>query len=201
MNQAKNELVKICNYLQTSRFQLSDKQNDGRINSILNEDEVLKIIERKFNIETPQARDWADFYINKTPVNIKITTTNTADNASSKKGLYYALTGEIYVGNGQWDNYLKLLKENLKETEKDYYFLVINKEDTNDVFINSLKNISSLQPSGNNLPFQIKWCDNKKLNPKSWVATKKLLLNTLGKSLRLRADAFVSFQKYFNQYL
>ena len=120
---------------------------------------------------------------------------------SSKNGLYYALTGEIYTGNGQWNNYLKLLKQNLKETEKDYYFLVINKENTNDIFINSLKNISTLQPNGNNLPFQIKWCNNKELCPKSWVATKQLLLSTLGKSLRLRADAFDSFKKHFRQYL
>ena len=81
MNLAKNKLVEICNYLQSFNFKLSNQQNDGRINSILNEDEVLKIIEQKFNIETPQARDWADFYIDKTPINIKITTTNTADNA------------------------------------------------------------------------------------------------------------------------
>lgn len=111
------------------------------------------------------------------------------------------MTGEIYYGNGQWDNYLKLLKENLKDTEKDYYFLIINKQDTNDIFINSLKNIFTLQPNGNNLPFQIKWCDNKKLHQKSWAETKALLLGALGKSLELRADAFVSFQKYFGQYL
>lgn len=201
MNQGQNKLKKICDYLKTLNFQLSSHQNDGRINSIINEDEVLKLIENKFNIDVPQARNWSDFYISNIPVNIKITTTNTADNASSKNGLYFALTGEIYYGNGQWDNYLKLLKENLKDTEKDYYFLIINKQDTNDIFINSLKNIFTLQPNGNNLPFQIKWCDNKKLHQKSWAETKALLLGALGKSLELRADAFVSFQKYFGQYL
>lgn len=201
MNQTQNQLKKIRNYLQQLNFQLSNQQNDGRINSILNEDEILKLIEKEFDIDIPQARDWSDFYIGNIPVNIKITTTNTADNASSKNGLYFALTGEIYQGNGQWDNYLKLLKQNLKNTDKDYYFLIINKQDTNDIFINSLKNISTLQPNGNNLPFQIKWCDNKKLHQKSWTETKALLLGILGKSLKLRADAFVSFQKYFKQYL
>lgn len=201
MNQAQNKLNKISNYLKTLNFQLSSQQDDGRINSILNENEVLKLIEKKFDIDIPQARDWADFYIDNIPVNIKITTTNTADNVSSKKGLYYALTGEIYQGNGQWGNYLQLLKQNLKETKKDYYFLIINKQNTNDIFINSFKNISTLQPNGNNLPFQIKWRDNKKLNSKSWAKTKSLLLGTLGQSLKLRADAFVSFQKHFSQYI
>ena len=122
----KNQLVKICKHLQKASVKLSNKQDDGRINSILNESEVLKLIEQKFEIGIHKTRDWADFYIDDTPVNIKITTTKTADNASSKKGLYYALTGEIYTGNGQWDNYLKSLKDNIKDTEKDYYFLVIN---------------------------------------------------------------------------
>jgi hypothetical protein len=194
-------LIDIKNYLQDKNFVLSKNQNDGRINSILNEDEVLKLIEQKFNINIPNARDWADFYIDRIPVNIKITTTKTADNASSKKGLYYALTGEIYSGGNSWDNYLKNLKENIKNSNKDYYFLVINKDNTNDIFINSLKQISKLQANGNNLPFQIKWSDNKKPKKQSWNNSKSLLLKTLGKSLKLRADAFVSFEKYFGDYL
>ena len=79
--------------------------------------------------------------------------------------------------------------------------MVINKNDTNDIFINSLKQISTLQPNGNNLPFQIKWCDNKIMNPKSFKKAKVLLLGTLGESIKLRADAYISFQKYFSEYL
>jgi hypothetical protein len=201
MIKTKNILDDICNYLKRQNISLSSQQNDGRINSILNEDEILQLIEQKFNIDIPVARDWADFYIDKVPVNIKITTTNTADNASSKKGLYYALTGQIYQGNNQWEDYLKQLKENIKNTNKDYYFLVINKNNTDDIFINSLKQISTLQPNGNNLPFQIKWCDNKTMNPKSFKKVKSLLLGTLGQSIKLRADAYISFQKYFSDYL
>lgn len=195
------KLIQICDYLISTNVQLSSQHSDGRINSIANEGEILKSIDQKFHIDRPQARDWADFYIGTTPVNIKITTTKTADNVSSKKGLYYALTGEIYTGNGQWDNYLCLLKQNLKNTDKDYYFLVINKQNNSDIFINSLKNITTLQPNGNNPPFQIKWDDNRTPQPKNWVETKQLLLGTLGKSLKLRADAHVSFQQYFNRYL
>ena len=201
MNKEMRRLKEICNYLKKIDFSLSSNQNDGRIDSILNEDEILKLIEQKFDIDLPLARDWADFYIDKIPVNIKITTTNTADNASSKKGIYYALTGEIYNGNNNWDSYLKLLKENLRDSKKDYYFLVINKNNKNDIFFNSLKNISTLQANGNNLPFQIKWCNNKKLNPKNFEKTKKLILGTLGQSIKLRADAYISFQKYFSEYL
>ena len=40
------ELEKILDYLKTKRITLSRTQDDGRINSILNEDEVLKLIEK-----------------------------------------------------------------------------------------------------------------------------------------------------------
>ncbi len=201
MKKTQNKLEKICKYLKKSNLCLSSNQNDGRINSILNEDEILKQIEKKFDIDVPMQRNWADFYIDNIPINIKVTTTKTADNASSKSGVYYALTGEIYQGNNQWDNYLKKLKKNIKDTTKDYYFLVISKDDTSEIFINSLKNITTLQPNGNNLPFQIKWCENKTLNPKSFNQTKKLLLGTMGQSIKLRADAYISFQEYFKEYL
>ena len=201
MNDTKEILNEICTYLKNENISLSSQQNDGRVNSILNEDEVLRIIEQRFNIDTPSARDWADFYIDKIPVNIKITTTNTADNASSKKGVYYALTGQIYSGNGQWEDYLKQLQQNIQDTDKDYYFLIVNKDDTSDIFINSLKQISSLQANGNNLPFQIKWCDNRDMIAKNFDEVKSLLLGTLGQSIKLRADAYISFQKYFSEYL
>ncbi len=182
-------------------IRLSSNQVDGRLNSAINEDEVLKIIEQKFDIKIPSARDWADFYINNIPVNIKITTTMRADNASSKRGLYYALTGQIYSGSESWKIYLERLKENIKDTDKDYYFLIINKTNTKDIFINSLKQISTLQPNGSNLPFQIKWNDNRVMVQKSFDDAKKLLLGTLGKSLKLRAEAYISFKKYFREYL
>lgn len=193
------KLVDIQNYLKNIQFSLSKNQDGGRINSILNESEILKIIENKFNINIPQSRNWADFYINNIPVNIKITTT-TADNASSKKGLYYALTGEVYTGSDNWNIYLKSLKENIKNTDKDYYFLIINKNNTNDIFINSLKKLSKLQANGNNLPFQIKWYDNKISQNNTWQESKNMLIGTLGKSLKLRANAFNYFQKYFKEY-
>lgn len=197
----KDKLTFIVDFLKNYDVKLSSTMSDGRINSILNEWEIINLIEQKFKISVPSARDWADFYIDNVPVNIKITTTNTADNASSKKGLYYALTGMIYQGRDQWDQYLKSLKLNIRDTDKDYYFLVVNKDNTSDIFFNSLKCITTLQPNGNNLPFQIKWKDNKILNCKNFEEASRLLLTTLGKSLKLRANAYLYFKKYFNEYL
>ncbi len=197
MNKDKETLKSIVSFLINYDFLLSNNNEDGRVNSIINEEEVLNIISKKFDINIPESRNWADFYINNTPVNIKITTTRTADNASSKKGVYYALTGKIYNGNGGWDNYLKELSKNIKDTDNDYYFLVINKENGNDVFFNSLKGLKIITPNGNNLPFQIQWNKNKEYTEQDFEDIKNKILNTLGKGLKSRANAFISFKKYF----
>jgi len=201
MGNIQSILNKIVKHLKDEHIILSSQQDDGRLNSAINENEIINLIEKKFKINVPTARNWADFYIDKIPVNIKITTTRTADNASSKEGLYYALTGEIYHGSNDWETYLTQLKDNIKNTDKDYYFLVVNKEDTRDIFINSLKQINSLQPNGNNLPFQIKWCNNKIMIKRDFNEVKQILLGTLGKSIKLRANVYISFKKYFSEYL
>ena len=49
----------------------------------------------------------------------------------------------------------------LQDFRKDYYFLVINKNNTKDIIINSVLGISNITPNVNNLPFQIKWNNNR----------------------------------------
>jgi len=119
-------LSEIVSYLTDYNFELSSINNDGRVNSILNEDEVLKIISKKFDIVIPSSRNWADFYVNDIPVNIKITTTTTNDNASSKKGIYFALTGQVYVGSESWESYLKRLSQDIRPLRKSFFYVKIN---------------------------------------------------------------------------
>lgn len=200
--QIEQVLNNIVQYLTCQNINFSNNYEDGRVNSIANESEVLKIIEKNFEINIPTSRSWADFFICDTiPVNIKITTTKTADNMSSKKGIYYALTGQIYPGNDSWENYLRLLRDNIKETDKDYYFLVCNKDSPTKIFFNSLKSLQSLTPNGNNLPFQIKWSQNENRINRNFEDAKKLILTTLGVSITKRADAYISFKKYFKEYI
>jgi len=66
--------------------------------------------------------------------------------------------------NGEMSNILinKLKKNKLnKSSKKDYYFLVLNKTDASDIIINSVKGLNYLTANSNNLPFQIKWSNNK----------------------------------------
>ena len=186
---------------------LSKNSPDGRINSALNEDEIINILSSKFIIERPDTRDWYDFSFKQNdnfyPVNIKISTTKTADNLNCKLGIYYALTGELPdFNNGvNWETYFATLSKNIKENSKDYYFLIINKDNTKDIFATSLKCLTNLVANGNNLPFQVKWDDNRTLINRSFNEAKSFILRNLGESLKLRADAYFLFTKYFNEKL
>ena len=65
--------------------------------------------------------------------------------------------------NGKMSNilYNKLKnKEYNKNNKKDYYFIILNKTNTDDIIINSIKGLIILTPNINNLPFQVCW--NKK---------------------------------------
>ena len=44
---------------------------------------------------------------------------------------------------------------------KDYYFIVLNKCKNDEIIVNSVKSLVKIYSNTNNLPFQIKWSDNK----------------------------------------
>ncbi len=200
-------LSEIVKYLAKINLKLSARFEDGRINATMNEDEVIKLIKKKFDIEIPKSRQWFDFSIEHNgefyPVNIKITDTTHADNLNCKLGIYYSLTGKFpdFPNEISWLDYFQKLKDNLKETKKDYYFLVINKNDNKDIFVNSLRSLSILQPNGNNLPFQCRWEVNKKPKNRNYKESKDLILKTFGKSIKLRAEIYFIFKKLFKEYV
>lgn len=198
-----NLLIGIVAFLQANPIALSKQSRDGRINSAFNEDEIFNLLESHFAINRPNMRDWVDFSFEENeifyPINIKVSTTKTTDNLNCKLGIYYALTGKIPpFGNGvSWEYYFKSLKENIQENSKDYYFLVINKDNPCDVFATSLKCLESILPNGNNLPFQAKWDNNRNIIQRDFESAKTFLLGTFEQSLRLRADAYLHFKRYF----
>jgi hypothetical protein len=200
-------LVEIKNFLTLKGVTLSKTFSDGRINASLNEQEVIKLIKRKFPITLPRDRDWYDFAIEDGgsfyPVNIKVTKTTSADNLSCKLGIYYALTGLLpdFKNEITWENYFKKLKENIgHKKNRDYYFLILNKSDTTDVFVTTLRSLNTLQPNGNNLPFQCKWDINRDMKRRTFEEARDFLLDTFWKSVELRANMYETFKHYFPEY-
>lgn len=189
------QLNEIAEFLKTNPYNLSQPLQDGRLNSSVNEEEILNTIKDYFPIQLPRTREWWDFSFEENdifyPVNIKTTTTKTADNLNGKLGIYYALCGLVPEFNNEiaWEKYFQKLHKDLgTNTNRDYYFLIINKNDLKDVFINSLKGIQTLQP--NNLPFQCKWDNNREIVQRDFIESKNFILSALAKSVKLRANIY-----------
>ncbi|GAA7969093.1 hypothetical protein COL8_14680 [Helicobacter pylori] len=199
------QLNEIAEFLKTNPYHLSQPLQDGRLNSSVNEEEILNTIKGNFPIQLPRAREWWDFSFKKNdifyPVNIKTTTTKTADNLNGKLGIYYALCGLLPEFNNEiaWEKYFQKLHKYLgKNTDRDYYFLIINKNDPKDIFINSLKGIQTLQP--NNLPFQCKWDNNREIVQRDFDGSKNFILSALAKSVKLRANIYLTFKEFFGEF-
>ncbi len=187
------QLNEIAEFLKTNPYNLSQPLQDGCLNSSVNEEEILNTIKDYFPIQLPKAREWWDFSFEENDIfyPVNITTTKTADNLNCKLGIYYALCGLVPEFNNEiaWEKYFQKLHKDLgKNTDRDYYFLIINKNDPKDVFINSLKGIQTLQP--NNLPFQCKWDNNREIIQIDFDGSKNSILSALAKSVTLRANIY-----------
>lgn len=169
-------MYKIQNYLKLQKFKFSITNEDGRINSCNDEDEVIKLLIHKFGnlIKKPKIRMWYDiivfdFIAGWLPVNIKTTTTLTNDNTGNLAMCVYTYTTEALNLNKSYENgkMSNILINKLKNKEynyiskKDYYFIVLNKKISHDIIINSVKGLSVLTSNINNLPFQICWNKNR----------------------------------------
>ena len=174
-----NILYIIQLYLSSVDIKSCDLSDDGRTNSCFDEDNIIDILIKQFpdRIKKPKIRMWYDILVKDykyswLPVNIKTTTTKTSDNTGSLAMCVYAYTDEELDIDKKYQNgsMSKILIKKLNEkkfnykSKKDYYFLVVNKNSTNEVIINSCKGLSQLTPNSNNLPFQVNWSKNKDYN-------------------------------------
>lgn len=171
-------MYSIQRYLKTQAFVFSTQNEDGRINSCNDEDEIIKLLEKNFGkrIIKPKIRMWYDilafdYLYGWIPINIKSTTTKTSDNTGNLAMCVYAYTDHILdlhtfksYENGKMSTILfDKLKDNRYNCnhKKDYYFIVMNKQDASDIIVNSVKGLTTLTANINNLPFQVCWDKNR----------------------------------------
>lgn len=202
-------MYKIKKYLKLQAFQFSTQNEDGRINSCIDEDGVITLLVEEFGekIKKPKIRMWYDilafdYMYGWIPINIKTTTTITSDNTGNLAMCVYAYTNEILdihrdksYENGKMSD---ILFDKLKNKEyninnkKDYYFIVLNKTNTGDVIINSVKGLTLLTPNVNNLPFQVCWNKNRIFKYETITKKVKQFIDCLQKPKPSWKETFMS---------
>jgi hypothetical protein len=202
-------MYKIKKYLKLQAFQFSTQKEDGRINSYIDEDEVIKLLIEEFGekIKKPKIRMWYDilafdYIYGWIPINIKTTTTITSDNTGNLAMCVYAYTNEMLdihrnksYENGKMSDILFNKLKNKKyntNNKKDYYFIVLNKTDASDIIINSVKGLTILTPNINNLPFQVCWSKNKVFKYENINKKIKLFIDCLQKPKPSWKETFMS---------
>ena len=212
----KEIMQQLVEFVSDKHVSLSKISEDGRVNSSFAETDILKQVEvfiktvaingvDHLRLHIPKMRYWYDFSItaecnNKEmfyPVNVKISSLKSADNCSSKEGVYWALTGtNPETIKKDWESYSKSLSENLgRNVDADYFYLIINKDKTNDVFYASLKHLKELTPNANNFPFQCKWNKNRNFIRRTFRESKNFVLTAMAESIE-RDTKNKSFEKY-----
>ena len=193
------ELPNAVDYLNTLTINVSESHEDGRVNSIDDEDTIIDLLVEKFgdNIETPPPRCWWDIKVFGYPLNIKSSKFgNAADNFSSKAAILYALTDlpEEEVTCTSWKSFQNKLQMNSsQEKPRDYYIIVLDKT-TNKVYLQSLKSLQKLTSNGNNLPFQIKWKDNTHPIERNYLQSYDFLIQCYKDSVRKKILSHDGFE-------
>ena len=94
------------------------------------------------------------------------------------------------------------IKKDISFNNKDYYFLIVKKptnhnQEFANAFICSLKTLSKINSTGNNLPFQCKWSENIEPIWRDYDSAYNFILECYGKSLQKRAERYEEFKKHF----
>ena len=218
-----NVLDMMTNNLAGANIKACTSYKDGRTNSIEDEKTMINtlqaqsvandFIKNNCRLDFPKEREWHDFAVtdrgNRYPpayVNLKSSTLQSNDNLNCKQGIFFTLTGKptmsynekSYNNNIGWPMFFEILGKNLNlESHMDYFFIILNKTNTSDIILTSLRSIETLIPNANNLPFQAAWnkcrnlvCSNDKTDELVYI------LDSFKKSLEKLNIPFSSYMEH-----
>ncbi len=206
-------LSDVTDYLQGQNLTLPVTSTGARASSAEAESYIIRQIQNShickvtdLNIVGKNNTSWADVKIDDCFCDIKISTTRTADNTNAKKHVYYFLTGQDPDTNSvssQESKIFKLMRENENVDEnRDFYYLIVNKNNLDDIFVVSLKTIATLNPNPSNMPFQAKWRDCRVPVSRTWSEAREFLLGTWAESIKRKQKALaegmpVAYPEFF----
>ena len=183
------DLQEVAEYLRGANFTLPTTGTDGRTDSNVGEERVISALQdeasdrgwviKSSNFSRTDNRSWYDVKINGHYCNIKISRCNgNADNANAKKAIYYFITGDegSNVTSRESVFFQRLKEKENPDEERDYFYLIVNKSDTGDVFFVSLKGLETCSPNPRNMPFQVVWEKNRTTVKRTWDEAREFLL-------------------------
>ena len=192
-------LVEAIAYLNQLTIQVSESHEDGRVNSITDEQTIIDLLIEKYgkeNIILPPPRCWWDVRVFGYPLNIKSSNFNSGDNFSSKLALLYALTDipEEQIKANSWKSFQDKLKAHKGENNRDYYIIVLSKLDGK-VYLQSLKSLRKINSNGNNLPFQVNWGNNTEPVERTYLQAYDFLIECYKDSVRKKISSHDGFEE------
>lgn len=170
----------IVEALKGANLQAVNENDEGRVNSKQDEDNIIAWLKNQPQfancIQSGALRNFGDMTVLDNNgvghvVNIK-TSIGSGDNAFSKLGMLWALTDltiddfkEMKIANKISDNYFaELVLAHKADTERDYWFLSLDKNDFSHVVLRGVKQITNWgkNPTNN---LQINWSKEHNSEP------------------------------------
>ena len=206
-------LLEVRDYLRDQRIVLSTGSASKRSDSSDSERIVVSHIQNAQthnrqrwntlspNIGSSSGTNWYDIMIEDCYVDIKISECNSSDNTNAKQAVYWFITGEIKSFCSQRRYLFSRMRANENPNEsRDFYYLIVNKNNTSDVFIVSLKGISTLVPNGNNRPFQAQWHKCREPVSRTWSEAKNFLLGKWAESIHKEIESNNHMLRHYPEY-
>ena len=205
------EILKVVKYLKKNPISLPKGSGDARRDSATAENTIISYLQNQsfgFNIVSPNIgtghnRSWYDIQINNYHCDIKISELKTTDNTNAKKAIFYLLTGldPNKISNTEKVFFKEMKKKESVDEHRDYFYIVINKIDIQDVFALSLKGLKEVQIAPNNLPFQCNWNKNRDIQTRNWQNAKDFLLSKWAKSIQQKIEnTKKGMPEYYSEY-
>ena len=171
-------LEKVAAFLQdkATNITLCNTSKEGRVNSVFDEDNIIKTLEGEFKeyiVRPTSTRNWYDFMLqlqnDNIPCNIKVSKGGT-NNALCKKALVYTfstLQDDEIPANMSFNKMIELIEQNKRQERshdctKEYFYIYVDKID-HTIIVRSLCDIQHYVPSAQNW-LQINWDKEKKVN-------------------------------------
>ena len=166
----------ILNVIKNSNL-IAESHKDGRTGSVIDEENIINLLKNELGdcIEESEARSSKDMIAidpetkNRYHINIKTSGRGNGDNAYSSLALLHAFTdisteelanrspGGKYDSRISDKDFQALLEQRKKDTDRDYYFLNLDKKDmTRNPIIRGLKEIEHWRTNAKN-NLQIDW--------------------------------------------